>query len=125
MRPIAANDNQLFDWGIAAYHIGVAEIEPDGSLPIEMKRGRRALHYHLFALAPLVYLAELGEENGQNLYAERSYALQKLATLSAQGMTNNHFFEQATGVSQDTPNGPPTAEQINWASIYVSRFPNQ
>jgi poly(beta-D-mannuronate) lyase len=90
-----------------------------------MKRGRRALHYHLFALAPLVYLAELGEVNGQHLYAERNYALKKLAALSAEGMMNNHFFEQAAGVSQDTPNGPPTAEQISWASIYVSRFPDQ
>jgi poly(beta-D-mannuronate) lyase len=122
---IAAHDSQLFNWGIAAYHIGVAEIEPDGTLPIEMKRGRRALHYHLFALAPLVYLAELGEVNGEHLYAERNYALKKLAALSAEGIMNNHFFEQAAGVSQDTPNGPPTAEQISWASIYVSRFPDQ
>jgi poly(beta-D-mannuronate) lyase len=79
---IAANDRKLFDWGMDAYRAGVAGIESDGSLPLEMKRGQRALHYHLFAVSPLVYLAEFGEDNGLNLYAEHNYALKKLAVLS-------------------------------------------
>jgi poly(beta-D-mannuronate) lyase len=89
-----------------------------------MKRGQRALHYHLFAAAPLVYLAEFGEENGLHLYAEQNHALKKLADLSTLGMVDNSFFVKATGVAQDTPNGPPTAEQISWARIYVARFPD-
>ena len=121
---IATNNRKLFDWGIATYHVGIAAIEPDGSLPREMQRGQRALHYHLFAVAPLVYLAEFGEDNGLDLYAERDYALKKLAVLSTQGLTDNGFFQKAAGVAQDTPKGPPTAEEISWAAIYVSRFPN-
>jgi poly(beta-D-mannuronate) lyase len=121
---IAANNRQLFHWGMEAYHTGVAEIQPDGSLPLEMKRGQRALHYHLFAAAPLVYLAEFGEDNGLNLYAEHNYALKKLAALSAQGMVDNSFFVRATGIMQDTPKGSPTAEQISWAKIYAARFPD-
>jgi poly(beta-D-mannuronate) lyase len=121
---IAANNRKLFDWGMDAYHVGVAEIEPDGSLPLEMRRGQRALHYHLFAAAPLVYLAEFGEDNGLHLYAEHNYALKKLAVLSTQGLVGNSFFEKAAGIAQDTPNGPPTAEEISWANIYVSRFPD-
>jgi poly(beta-D-mannuronate) lyase len=120
---IAANNPALFNWGIATYRTGVAEIQPDGSLPLEMKRGQRALHYHLYALAPLVYLAEFGEDNGLDLYSERNYALKKLATLSTEGLMDNSFFEKATGIAQDTPNGLPTAEQISWAKLYVSRFP--
>ena len=119
---IAANDAKLFKWGTETYKAGVAQIEPDGSLPLEMKRGQRALHYHLYALAPLVYLAEFGEDNGLQLYAERDYALKKLAALSANGLVNNSFFEKATGIPQDTPNGPPAAEQISWAKVYISRF---
>jgi poly(beta-D-mannuronate) lyase len=121
---IAANDRQLFNWGMDAYRAGVARIQPDGSLPLEMKRGQRALHYHLFAAAPLVYLAEFGEDNGLHLYAEHNHALKKLADLSTLGMVDNSFFVKATGVAQDTPNGPPTAEQISWARIYVARFPD-
>src|SRR5882724_2840915 len=60
---IAANYRKLFDWGMDTYRAGVAAIEPDGTLPLEMNRGQRALHYHLFAVSPLVYLAEFGEDN--------------------------------------------------------------
>ena len=121
---IAANNRELFNWGMATYQAGVAQIQPDGSLSLEMKRGRRALHYHLFAAAPLVYLAEFGTDNGLNLYAERDYALKRLAELSTQGMVDNQFFVKAAGIAQDTPDGPPTAEQISWAKIYVARFPD-
>jgi poly(beta-D-mannuronate) lyase len=121
---IAADDRKLFDWGMDAYRVGVAQIEPDGSLPLEMRRGQRALHYHLYAVAPLVYLAEFGEDNGLNLYAEHNYALKKLVALSTQGLVDNSFFEKTAGIAQDTPKGPPTAEEISWAEIYVSRFPD-
>ena len=121
---IAANDRKLFDWGMAAYRAGVNQINPEGSLPREMARGQRALHYHLFSVAPLVYLAEFGEDNGLNLYADRDYALKKLAALSTQGLVDNSFFTKSAGVAQDTPKGPPTAEEISWARLYVSRFPD-
>jgi len=121
---IAANDRKLFDWGIDTYHAGVSQIQTDGSLPQEMRRGQRALHYHLYALAPLVYLAEFGEVNGLHLYAERDFALKNLVNLCTQGLEDNSFFVKATGIAQDTPNGPPAAEQISWAETYVARFPD-
>jgi poly(beta-D-mannuronate) lyase len=121
---IAANDRKLFDWGMDAYRAGVEEIEPDGTLPLEMKRGQRALHYHLFAVSPLVYLAEFGQDNGLNLYAAHDFAIKKLAELSTHGLVDNSFFAKESGVAQDAPNGPPTAEEISWAKIYVARFPN-
>jgi poly(beta-D-mannuronate) lyase len=121
---IATNDRNLFDWGMETYQVGIAQIQPDGSLPQEMRRGQRALHYHLYALSPLVYLAEFGEENGLHSYAEHNYAIRKLADLCIQGLQDNSFFVKATGIPQDTPNGPPAAEQISWAKIYLARFPN-
>jgi poly(beta-D-mannuronate) lyase len=121
---IVANNRKLFDWGMDTYREGVAKVEPDGSLPLEMKRGQRALHYHLFAVSPLVCLAEFGEDNGLNLYAEHHYAIKKLAVLSTQGLIDNSFFAKAAGIAQDAPNGPPTAEEISWAKIYVARFPD-
>ncbi|QNI32938.1 alginate lyase family protein [Alloacidobacterium dinghuense] len=121
---IAANDRKLFDWGMETYQAGISQIQPDGSLPQEMRRGQRALHYHLYALAPLVYLAEFGEENGFRSYADRDYAIKKLAKLCIDGLGDNSFFVKATGIPQDTPNGPPAAEQISWARIYLGRFPD-
>jgi len=121
---VAANNRKLFNWGMDAYRAGIAEIGADGTLALEMKRGQRALHYHLFAVSPLVYLAEFGEDNGLNLYADHNYALKKLAVVSTRGLIDNSFFAKASGNSQDTPNGSPTAEEISWAKIYVARFPD-
>lgn len=121
---IATNNRQLFDWGMDTYHAGISQIQPDGSLPQEMRRGQRALHYHLYALAPLIYLAEFGEDNGLHSYAERDYAIKKLVDLCTAGLEDNSFFVKAAGIAQDTPNGPPAAEQISWAKTYLARFPN-
>ncbi|MFK5047780.1 alginate lyase family protein, partial [Klebsiella pneumoniae] len=51
---VAANDRDLFDWGIGKYHLGAGQVTAQGTLPLEMARRGKALHYHLFALTPLV-----------------------------------------------------------------------
>jgi poly(beta-D-mannuronate) lyase len=121
---VATGDRRFFDWAIDAYRAGIDQIQPDGSLPLEMRRGQRALHYHLYAIAPLVYIAEFATDNGIDLYAEKDHALARLVLLSVNGMKNNQFFAQTTGIAQDTPNGKPAAEQISWAEIWESRFPD-
>ena len=73
---------------------------------------------------PEKWKACVGEENGLHSYADRDYAIKKLANLCVEGLEDNSFFVKATGIPQDTPNGPPAAEQISWAKIYLARFPN-
>lgn len=121
---VADNNRKLFRWGVAAYRTGVDQIEPDGVLPLEMRRGRRALHYHLYALSPLVYIAEFGEDNGLHLYAERDHALAKLEHLCVTGLYNNSFFVKETGLAQDTPEPKLEAEQISWGAIWEARYPS-
>jgi poly(beta-D-mannuronate) lyase len=120
---ILADDRADFDWGIKAYDNGVARIQPDGTLPLEMKRGSRALHYHLYALAPLILLAEFGEVNGIDLYARDQGALHRLVNTSVQGLINPTLFENATGMKQEVP-AHPSGDQIGWAPPYLRRFPN-
>ena len=121
---IAANDRTLFDWAIAAYKRGVQQITPEGTLPLEMRRGQRALHYHLYAASPLVYLAEFGEDNGIDLYAENNGALKLLVDRATAGLADSGYFDREAGIKQDLPNGPPSAEAIGWAKVYVKRFPS-
>jgi len=119
---IANNDRRLFDWGVDAYKHGVNYIQPDGTLPLEMERGQMALHYHLYALAPLIMLAEFGETNGVPLYAEREYAVKRLVTRCVYGLEDPSFFQKQTGVPQVT-DAKVQAWQISWAQPYTRRFP--
>jgi poly(beta-D-mannuronate) lyase len=118
-----ANDKHAFDWGIHTYRVGVSQIRPDGTLPREMERGTRALHYHLYALAPMVLLAEFGEANGDDLYALNHGAIHKLVKISVDGMVDPSFFVKATGIKQEN-SAHPSGDQIGWAPPYQRRFPN-
>jgi poly(beta-D-mannuronate) lyase len=119
---IADNDRGLFRWAMDAYKQGVHDIREDGTLPLEMNRGQRALHYHLYALAPLVMIAEFGEANGVDLYAERDYAIKRLIARCIAGLGDPSFFQQQTGVQQVT--SELEAWQISWAQPYTRRFPD-
>ena len=120
---IVANDRQDFDWGIATYMDGVSRIQPDGTLPLEMARGVRALHYHLYALAPLVLLAEFGEANGMPLYAYKDGAIHRLVKTSVYGLIDPSLFVQKTGLKQEA-SPHPSGDQIGWAPPYERRFPD-
>jgi len=120
---VAANNRADFDWAVAAYDAGVAQIRTDGTLPLEMARGQRALHYHLYALAPLVMIAEFGEANGVDLYAHSNGAIHRLADVSIAGLSNPELFAKATGVQQEV-SARPSGDQIGWAPPYEQRFPN-
>lgn len=120
---VAANDRKDFDWAMAAYDNGVDQIQPDGALPLEMARGGRALHYHLYALAPLVLLAEFGEANHLDLYAHANGAIHRLVNFSVAGVQDPAPFVKATGVQQELPK-TRSGDQIGWAPPYLQRFPN-
>jgi poly(beta-D-mannuronate) lyase len=120
---VAADDRKDFDWAMATYDNGVDQIQPDGALPLEMARGVRALHYHLYALAPLVLLAEFGEANHLDLYAHAHDAIHRLVNFSVAGLNDPTPFAKATGVQQEVPK-TITGDQIGWAPPYVQRFPN-
>ena len=120
---IAAGDRHLFAWGMDAYREGARDIQNDGTLPLEMDRGQMALHYHLYALGPLVMLAEFGEANGVDLYAEDGYAIKRLVARSVEGLRDPSFFQQKTGIPQVTT-PEITAWEIGWAQPYTRRFPD-
>ncbi len=120
---VAADNRRDFDWAISAYDNGVNQIRPDGTLPLEMARGGRALHYHLYALAPLVLIAEFGETNRLDLYAHANGALHRLVKVSVAGLQDPTPFEKATGVPQEIPK-VISGDQIGWAPPYLRRFPN-
>jgi len=120
---IADNDHDAGEWALYTYRMGLANIQPDGSLKMEMNRGQGALHYHLYALAPLIMMAELGEANGIDLYAENDGAIHRLVKFCEAGLEDPTVLEKRTGVAQvvELPWG---GSDIGWAVPYVRRFPD-
>jgi poly(beta-D-mannuronate) lyase len=120
---VSCDDHKLFNWAMDAYKDGVRQITPEGTLPLEMNRAARALHYHLYALAPLVMIAEFGAANGLDLYAERDFAIKRLVSRSVAGLQDHTYFVRSTGEQQDLPDTIGGFE-IGWAVPYVRRFPD-
>jgi len=120
---IADDDKSGFKWGIDAYRAGVGRILTDGSLTAEMGRAQRAVHYHLYALGPLIMLAELGEANGLDLYAADNGAIHRLVNFCIAILEDPTLLEKRTGVPQLASN-PWNGQEIGWAVPYVRRFPN-
>ncbi len=120
---VVADRKDLFAWGIEAGRDGLRQITPEGTLPLEMARASMALHYHLFAAAALVLLAELGEFNGFDLYNENDGALRRLVLRAASGLADPSFFAKRTGVPQQ-PQDLSNPGIISWARPFARRFPN-
>jgi len=120
---VAANDRALFDWGIARGKMGIADIGSDGTLPLELERGALALHYHAFALPPLVLLAELGAANGVPLYEENDGALRRLADRVIRGMEDPSSFAPLARMPQTFPlETHPKPAYFAWGEPYYARF---
>jgi poly(beta-D-mannuronate) lyase len=118
---VAAGRRDLFDWGIGEGRIGLRQVRADGLLPLELARRKLALHYHLFALAPLVMLGELATANGVLLFEERDGALGRLADRVIDGLRDPASFAAAAGASQEI-RLPPRGADLAWAEIYFARF---
>jgi poly(beta-D-mannuronate) lyase len=119
---IGANRKDLFNWGVDSFRIGAAQITAEGMLPLEMARRSRALHYHLFAAAPMVTMAELASVNGIDLYSENSSALIRLMRKAVAGIQDPSFFAQHAGVAQEPVK--LSADDLAWAAPFERRFPD-
>jgi len=119
----ATGNRDDFHWAIQKAEHGIDSIRPDGTLDEEMRRGSRALHYHLYAAAPLVMVAELALPNRTDLYTYHNGALKKLVDVSIQGLLDPSLFQGRTGQKQVAAD-PTSAEAIGWAEPYNRRFPS-
>jgi poly(beta-D-mannuronate) lyase len=117
---IAADRRDLFDWGIRSFEIGVDQITTDGTLPLEMARRSLALHYHLFAAAPLVAMAELAAANGVDLYSRDDHAVARLVDRAVSGVNAPDWFAAKASVSQEPIK--LNADDIAWAAPFARRF---
>jgi poly(beta-D-mannuronate) lyase len=112
----ATGDKALLEQGKAIFGKGVKDIEDDGTLPMEMARGGKALHYHNYALAPLVVMAELGSSaTGEDWYGAGDHRLDLLAERVLSGWRDNSWFAEHAGVAQEKLAGHT---DLGWVELY-------
>ena len=117
---VVLNDKKLFDWSMDKARLGLRQVTAEGILPLELGRKSRAYHYHVFAAAPLVMVAELGLRNGVDLYQDRDGALKRLVDLVIANFDDESFFAQKTGVKQDR-SGSGKPSHFPWLEPYYAR----
>lgn len=124
MTGVALNEREKLDWGLETLELGVCAATPQGALPAELARRERALHYHAFALAPLVALSELGQRNGQASYEVCNGALAKIIAFTLGAYDDPAQIKALSGFDQlpDTME-PETEASLAWLEIYARRFP--
>lgn len=66
---VLANDKELYRWGLGRYALAIEHLAPNSSWPLEMDRKEQSLHYENFAMLPLVMIAEIAAQQGDDLYA--------------------------------------------------------
>jgi poly(beta-D-mannuronate) lyase len=120
----ALDDRALLDWSVAKLRVGIDQIDDRGFLPLEVARRGRALHYHVFAAAPLVLGTELAAANGIDLYAYRDGALHRLIASTVAGLSDPTPFAEAAGATQETK-GLINGGDLGWLEAYVARFPER
>jgi poly(beta-D-mannuronate) lyase len=98
-------DARYMAWGRKVFDFAMSQVAPDGSLPREMERAAKALHYHSFAVEPLVMMASILDVQSPTLDQLVRFTLHELADPSA--------IEKATGIAQERSDGP-----VSWKVVY-------
>ncbi|NRA55793.1 MAG: alginate lyase family protein [Gammaproteobacteria bacterium] len=110
---VILNDSELFNWAQQGLTIGLDQIQANGTLPLEMARGSRAYHYHLYAVAPLVGLSELMLRNQEMMspaYSPYQYNNGALANLVELVLNDTTIFSDKSAFN---------CNRSAWMEIYA------
>ncbi|MEM9029313.1 MAG: alginate lyase family protein [Pseudomonadota bacterium] len=116
---LATGNAQAWKRATTIFGDAVDTIAANGTLPLELSRGARALHYHVFSVMPLVVMAELADSRGEDWYRRKSGALNRLVAVTVGGLVQPALFDRLAGVNQERPVDP----RAGWAFLYAVRYP--
>ncbi len=118
---LATDDARQWDAARGIYRDAMKNIAADGTLPLELAREGRALHYHAFAVTPLVAMAELAGLRGEDWYSLEGGALHRLVRLTYDGLADPAVFDRLAKHAQERPPGMGAG----WLTLYEDRFPGR
>jgi poly(beta-D-mannuronate) lyase len=122
---IVAQDRGLVDWAVDRLQFALTQIADDGSLPLELLRGSKALHYHVFTIEPTILTIRLLAENGLDLGADRAHPIHRLAAFVRDSLADPRLIGDRVGRTQDFfGGGQVRGAHYHWAEIYLGRYPD-
>lgn len=120
---ILTEDDELFRYGLGAPLMALAEMNPDGSLPREMERGNRAIHYQNYALLYLIPIFELAVRQGYPFYDMEvgGHTIHTVTSFTRGALEDPKVVSAHTDEPQDL-RFMRDDQYFAWMEIYLSRF---
>jgi poly(beta-D-mannuronate) lyase len=129
-----AGDDTYFRTGLEQWSITLNSMRDDGSLPIETRRGARALFYHGRTISALIQIAERARVQGIDLYGRTPANAGSIhhavnffldAVLDPSIVLPYARSNKAPGPSKDyTRQDLGGGGTLGWIAPYMTRFPN-
>jgi len=114
---LSARDDTMTQWAADTVRLVACQAEPSGALPLEMWRGRLALHYQIHAVGPLAVTAALLPD--ENLFDACDRAIPRIAGFIAKAIDDPQIVEDITDEKQKY--GPPEPHEFAWTAAYLSQ----
>jgi len=115
------NRQNLLDWGAQTNEMLICSANPNGSLPEEMKRKDKALHYQLHAVAPLVVTALLLYPSRPETLGVCEGKLDKIVDFTITALADPAMVSDLAGARQSfqTKKEKLRGFQIAWLEPYL------
>ncbi len=112
----------LLDWGAQTNEMLICSANPDGSLPEEMKRKDKALHYQLHAVAPIVMTARILHSSKPDSLGVCDGKLDKIVDFTIAALANPEVVADIAGTKQSFQTRKEKLKpfQIAWLEAYLS-----
>lgn len=127
-------DDTAFKYGLEQWFITLGSMRKDGSLPIETRRGARALFYTGRTLSALMSIAEMAKTQGIDLYAyspSKKKTIHRAVQFMLDALEHNELVikyareNHMPGPSKNYRNQYlGGSDTFGWIFPYVGRFPN-
>ncbi|MEP5153363.1 alginate lyase family protein [Planktotalea sp.] len=120
---LLTHDPIMLGWSAWSVEYVACTANEDGSLPQEMSRKTRALHYQLHAVAPLTLAAAMLEENGISMLDRCGQALDRIVTFTMDDLNAGGIASAEHAGAEQTLNGGLDGVkdfQLAWGEAWLS-----
>ncbi len=124
---VLTDDDTLFRFGVSAVHSALIGAEPDGALPLEMERGPLAAHYQNYALMYLIWIAEIAERQGYDMFnlTIDGKNLHTLVNFNVAILEDLRVLERHASTLDQKLTYQQDDQYFAWFELYLSKFPRK